>query len=159
MRKAINNSIFALLTIFSVLVLANMAQAQPDWARRGRYTRGDVDQLIKRVEDRTDRFVKQFDRALDNSRLNGSQREDNLNQRARDLEAATDELRREFNGNRNWWETRSNAQKCLSVAADINAAMRNRRFNRATENNWKNLRQELNALARAYDLPAMGAYR
>lgn len=146
--------------VFSVLVLANVGNAQqPDWARNRRYTHGSVDQIIKRVENRTDRFVKQFDNALDNSRLNGSRREDNLNQRAKDLEHATDDLRSEFNRRTNWWETRDNVQNCLSIGADINVAMNNRRFNSRTENNWRNVRKELNILAQAYNLPPMGAYR
>lgn len=160
MRKIITKSMFAILAGFSILMLAGISNAQqPDWARNRRYTRGSVDQIIKRVENRTDRFVKQFDKALDNSRLNGSRREDNLNQRAKDLEHATDELRSEFNRRPNWWETRDNVQNCLSIGADINTAMVNRRFDRPTENNWRNVRKELNTLAQAYNLPPMGAYR
>lgn len=150
-----------MLAGFSILMLAGISNAQqPNWARGRRYTRASVDQVIKRVENRTDRFVSQFDNSLDNSRLNGSRREDNLNQRAKDLERSTDELRSEFNRRGdNWWESRENVQRCLSIAADINVAMRNRRFNRNTENNWRNVRKELNSLARVYSLPPMGAYR
>lgn len=160
MSKVINKSVLLIMTIFSVLALAGISQAQPNWARGGRNARKNVDQIIKRVETRTDRFVSQFDNALDNSRLNGSRREDNLNQRAKDLERATNELRSDFNRRGdNWWETRDNVQNCLRIAADINVAMQNRRLNRNTENNWRNVRQELNTLARVYNLPAMGAYR
>lgn len=149
----------AAMAIFSVLVLAGISNAQqPDWVR-GRNTRGSVDKIIKRVENRTDRFVKQFDHALDHSRLDGSRREDNLNQSAKNLEHATDQLRSEFNKHRNWWETRDNVQNCLSIAANVNTAMLNNRFNRPTENNWRNVRRELNTLAQVYNLPPMGAYR
>ena len=144
----ITTSIFALLLVF---MTANFADAQ-GYANGRRYTKAQVDNVIKRVENRTDRFVNQFDRSLDNSRLDGSRREDNLNQQAKNLEAATDELRREFNRRQNWWDTRDNVQRCLNVAADINVAMRNRKFNRATENNWANVRRELNALAKVYNL-------
>lgn len=159
MRKILNVSVLSLLTVFSMLAMVGVANAQPGWAR-GRNTRGSVDQIIRRVENRVDRFVNQFDRALDNSRVDGTQREDNLNQRARELERATNELRNEFNrrGN-NWWETRENVQRSLRIASDINQAMRNRRLNRATENNWRNVRNELNTLARVYNLSGIGAYR
>ncbi|MGI9035279.1 MAG: hypothetical protein ACR2GD_04485 [Pyrinomonadaceae bacterium] len=160
MRKIINQAMLAVLAAFSILMLAGISNAQqPDWARNGRYTRGSVDKIIKRVENRTDRFVKQFDKALDRSSLDGSRREDNLNQSAKDLEHATDQLRSEFNKHRNWWETRDNVQNCLSIAANINTAMLNHRFNRGTENNWRNVRQELNTLAQVYNLPPMGEYR
>lgn len=160
MRKIISRSVLTVMAVFSVLALSQISYAQqPDWAR-GRNNRRSVDRIIKNVENRTDRFVSQFDNALDNSRLDGSRREDNLNARAKQLERATNELRNDFNrrGN-NWWETKSNVQNCLSLAADINTAMVNHRFNRRTENNWRNVRKELNNLAQAYNLPPMGAYR
>lgn len=162
MRRILTTSILSLLTVFSVLILTETSNAQrPNWANR-RYTRASVDQTIKRVEDRTDVFVRQLDQGLDRSRLDGTRREDNLNDRAKDLERATDELRSEFDRRGdNWWETRQNVQQCLSVAANIDVAMRNRRLGRGSgaERNWVNVRQELNSLARVYDLPRMRAYR
>lgn len=136
MKKFFATAAFGLFAVFSLIIFSETANAQrPGWANR-RYTRVSVNQVINRVEDRTDRFVNQLDNSLDRSRLNGTRREDNLNQRARDLESATDELRREFDRRGdNWWETRQNVQRCLSIAADINVAMRNRRFRDNSENN------------------------
>ena len=141
----------------SICLITDEANAQN---RRGNASRAQVDRLIRNVEERVDRFVVQFDYALDRSRLNNTRREDNLNRRARDLEAATDELRREFDRNDSRRENAAEVRRCLNIATDINAAMRNRRLNRATENNWRAVRNELNALARAYNLPQIGgAYR
>jgi hypothetical protein len=141
----------------SICLMSDNASAQN---RRGNLSRARVDRLIRNVEERVDRFVVQFDYALDRSRLNNTRREDNLNRRARDLEAATDELRREFDRNDSRRENSAEVRKCLNIATDINAAMRNRRLNRATENNWRAVRTELNALAHAYGLPQIGgAYR
>jgi exonuclease VII large subunit len=151
-------TIFVFLTAVCAVTVSSSTEA--DAQRRNRYTKAQVDNIISRVEQRVDRFVTQFDRSLDNSRLDGTRREDNLNQRARDLEAATDELRREFNRRDRWNENRDEVRRCLNIASDINVAMRNRRLNRATENNWANVRAELNALARVYNLPGVGgAYR
>ena len=137
----------------SICMMSSEASAQ---VRRGNVARAQVDRLIRNVEERVDRFVRQFDRSLDNSRLNNTNREDNLNQRARDLEAATDELRREFDRNDSRRENSAEVRKCLDIASDINVAMRNRKFNAATERNWAAVRTELNALARAYNLPQIG---
>jgi endo-alpha-1,4-polygalactosaminidase (GH114 family) len=123
---------------------------------RNNLSRAQVDRLIRNVEERVDRFVVQFDYALDNSRLNNTRREDNLNQRARDLETATDELRREFDRNDSRRENSAEVRRVLNIASDINVAMRNRRLNQATERNWAVVRTELNALARAYNLPQLG---
>src|SRR5436190_594526 len=84
---------------FALLMFCTASQAQPRGARGRVYTKGDVDRIIKRVEDRTDKFKKEFDRSLDHSRLNGSYREDQLNQYAKDLERATDDLRHQFDRN------------------------------------------------------------
>ncbi|MGI8641296.1 MAG: hypothetical protein ACR2MG_15285 [Pyrinomonadaceae bacterium] len=137
----------------SICALSASANAQ---IRRGNLNRVQVDRLIKNVEERVDRFVVQFDYALDNSRINNTRREDNLNGRARDLEAATDELRREFDRNDSRRENSAEVRKCLNIASDINVAMRNRKLNQATERNWAAVRTELNALARAYNLPQIG---
>ena len=137
----------------SICAMSNDANAQ---LRRNNLSRAQIDRLIRNVEERVDRFVVQFDYALDNSRLNNTRREDNLNQRARDLETATDEIRREFDRNDSKRENSAEVRKCLNIASDINVAMRNRRLNAASERNWAAVRSELNALARAYNLPQIG---
>lgn len=160
MKKKLTVLNLSLLTIFSVLIFANTANAQrrPNWANRN-YTKKSVSRVIANVENRVDRFVGQLDTALDHSRLDGKRRENVLNDKAKQLETATDELRSEFDNRESWWETRSNVQSCLDVAADIDVAMRRQRLGKSTENNWKNVRAELNALAKVYGLPAMRAYR
>jgi len=45
-----------------------------------------LNDLIMKGEDRSDRFVKLFDNALDRSSLDGPHREDRLNEGAKDLE-------------------------------------------------------------------------
>lgn len=164
MRKALSALFAASLFFFAAILTVTVSTATEASAqmrnRQNRIAKAQVDRIIKNVEQRTDVFVKQFDKSLDNSRLNGTRREDNLNQRARDLESATDELRREFDRRDRWDENRDEVSKCINIASDINVAMRNRRFNRATENNWANVRSELNELARVYGLPRIGgAYR
>lgn len=119
--------------------------------------KAQVDRLIKNLETRVDRFVGQFNDSLDNSRLNNSRRENQLNRRARDLEVATDELRREFDRRDSWIENKDEVRRCLNIASDINVAMKNRKLGAATENNWKAVRAELNALAKVYGLPAVGS--
>lgn len=154
MRKVIKNAVIATAILFSVLMLADNASAQ---ARRGAYTKASVDRTIRNVENRVDVFVKQFDRNLDRSRLDDTRREDVLNRKARNLESATDELRRDFDRRDRWIENKDEVRRCLNIAADINASMKNNRFNRNIENNWRNVVFELNTLARVYNLPAIGS--
>ena len=158
MNKNLLKIFTGLAALLIVLGLADASYAQ----RRGReYTKGQVDRIIKNVETRVDGFVKQFDSSLDRTRLDGTRREDNLNQKAKDLESATDELRRDFDRSDRWIENKDEVQRCLDIAADINVVVQRRRLGRGTENNWANVRRELNALAQVYNLPGIGsgAYR
>lgn len=150
----------ALAALFVVLVMADASYAQRR-ARGRNYTKAQVENIIGRVEERVDNFVNRIDRSLDNSRLDGSRREDQINDRAKDLERATDELRREFDRRDRWIENKDEVRRCLNIANDINAVMKRRKFNRETEQNWERVRYELNTLAKVYDLPNVGssAYR
>lgn len=145
--------------LFAVFLFCDSAHAQP---RRGRgrvYTKADVERIIKRVENRSDEFKKEFDKALDRSRLDGTRREDQLNQYAKDLEQATNELRREFDRRDQWIENRDEVRRCLSLASKLEVAMRRRRLGSKVESTWAALRYELNTLAQVYNLPPVGAGR
>lgn len=153
MKKVLLSSLLGVFAFFSVLVLADTAAAQrPGWANR-RYNRATINQAIKRVEDRADRFAEQLDRALDNTRTDGTAREDRIEKAAENLENATDELRREFDRRGDsWWETRENVNKCMIAARELNRMMRDRRLNNLTRGSWSQLQRDLNTLARYYNI-------
>ena len=164
MNKHLLKIMFVIVALVgTIFVTTDSADAQ----RRGRKIRAanqlskaQVGQIIKNVEIRVDYFKTQFDKSLDNSRLNGTKREDKLNDRAGDLESATDELRREFDRSDTWAENKNEVKKCVDIASDIDVVMRNRKLGKATESNWKAVRLELNALAKAYGVPGIGgSYR
>lgn len=159
MRAYIARRFFiTLAAICALLILSAPAEAQRRRAPRARaYTKAQVNQIIKRVEERSDRFVKLFDKSLDRSGLDGTNREDRLNEHARNLETALDELRKEFDRKEIYAETRPEVRRCLDIAANINVAMRNRRLGGETERQWALLRSELNTLADVYGLPSVGS--
>lgn len=109
------------------------------------------------MEDRIDKFVEHFDDSLDNSRLDDTKREDWLMKRAKDLEKASDELRREFDRRDRWSENKNEVRSCLNIATDIDKNMRERKYSRDTETIWERVRFELNTLADIYNLPKVGA--
>jgi len=148
-----------LSAILLVLGLANTGNAQRNRREsRGRsLSKAQVKVIVNRVEDRVDNFTKKYDKSLDHSRLNGSSREDWLNNRARDLESATDELSREFDRRDAWIENKDEVRKCLNIASDIDRNMKNYRFGAATEANWSRVRYELNSLADVYNLAKVGS--
>lgn len=143
--------------VFMVLILSDLSNAQPRKARGKFYTKGHVENVIKRVETRADNFVDNFDESLDNSNLDGSEREDDLMKKARKLENETDDLKNQFDKSDRWIETKPQVRKVLNLATDINKVVNRRRLGRKTEANWAKLRYELNTLAKIYKLPKVGS--
>ena len=157
MGQSISRVIITGVALCMLAVLSIPAQAQYRRGYRNRnYTKAEVERIIRRVENQSDRFVRTFDRSLDNSRLDGTAREDNLNQRAKDLENNLDSLRQEFDRTDRYQDTRSQVARALSTAEGINAVMRRRRLGGNTERLWAQLRTELNALALVYNLRQLG---
>jgi hypothetical protein len=140
-----------LLLVLGLVVLP--IQAQVRRGPRGRvYTKAEVNELIKVAEDRSDRFMKLFDKALDKSGLDGTQREDRLNERAKDFEKAMDKLRKEFDKHESYIETKGEMQNVLNIAREINGVMLRRSLRSDVEEEWFALRRELNVLASVYYL-------
>ena len=160
MNKTYLKVFAGIAAVFMILMMADTGNAQRRVRReaRGRaMTKAQVKVVINRVEDRVDNFVKNYDKSLDRSRLDGSSRENWLMNRARDLERATDELAREFDRRDAWVENLEETRRCLNIATDIDRNMRTHNFGPASENNWANVRFELNTLADIYNLPRVGA--
>ena len=123
-----------------------------------RYSKRQVAEVITRVEQSSNRFRKDLDTALDRSRLDGSRREDAINRDVQQFEEAVNRLRREFDRNDSWWQTRRDVEQVLDKGRDVGTRMRNNRVgrnNRNLEAQWRNLRRDLNTLALRYNLPAV----
>ncbi|MGB9181345.1 MAG: hypothetical protein WCB68_19085 [Pyrinomonadaceae bacterium] len=141
-----------IITLVVVLTLASfglvpvaLAQSQRPYRYNDSYMRG----LIQRIETRTDRFSNLLPNALDRSRLNGTEREDNVNQLVTDFEHATDQLKTNFNRG---MSTQMDAQMVLQRGALINTFMRNRQLDYRTERAWMQVKTELDRLAMAYSV-------
>lgn len=118
------------------------------------YTKADVERIIRRVEERSDAFRKVVDRSLDRSALNGTNREDNINQQVKELENAIDDLRRDFDRAQTWEESRSQVQRVMNEADEVNALVRRGRWRRGgpVKAEWALVRADLNKLAGIYNL-------
>jgi len=161
MRGNFSKLIIGISALCIVFVFADISSAQRRKARVRSYNKANVENIVKGIETRADRFVKNFDNSLDNSVLNGSKREDNLIKRAKKMESEVDELKSDFDKSDRWIDNKPQVRKILNIASDLNITMKNRRFGKKTESNWARLRFELNTLAKIYKLPTIGsrAYR
>jgi len=110
-----------------------------------------VQTVLQRLETKSDAFRASFDRAIDRSRLDETNREENANENVKDFENATDELRRKFDGRTSVSRDVSNV---LVRAARIDDFMRrNLRRDGIAQRDWRAIRTDLNLLANYYNLP------
>ena len=138
-----------LITMVSAVLITVAFTASVQAQRAYRYNDNQMRQLFNRLETRADRFSNLVPNALDNSRIDGTRREDNLNQLVTDFEDATDQLKERFE---NRQSTVTDAQLVLQRGALINTFMNNRRLDNRTERAWIQVRTELNQLATAYNV-------
>ena len=113
------------------------------------YRIGDrqLDALIRRIENGTDRFRASMGNALNSSTYNGTRAEDNINQFVRDFENATDQLRSRFTSRNS---AASDVESVLRQATYIDDFMTRNRLSVRAESDWTTLKGDLNQLASAY---------
>lgn len=117
-----------------------------------RITKAQVDRFIKQVEEQADRVEEIFNRALDKSSLNSTEREDNLNKRMDDVEDALDKLRADFDKAETYEETRPQVAALFVAADQINLLSRTVKLDGDAAREWGLLRERLNDLAGIYYL-------
>lgn len=108
-----------------------------------------VERLLRAVEKDADAFRKSLDRALDRSPLDGTAREDNINQFVKDFRETTRQLRDRFNGHTS---VAADVESVLARAQFIDDFMRRRPLDRRAQNDWGKVRNDLFQLARAYNV-------
>jgi hypothetical protein len=134
--------VFALLALLGV---AEVAQAQ----FTPRVNQTQVNNLLRRIETRTDTFRTTADRRLDNSRLDNTRAEDNISAYLDAFENATDELRRNFDSRR---ATSADVNEVLTYGAYVDGFVRRRNLGTAVNRQWSLIRTDLDQLARLYQV-------
>lgn len=146
------------LFILSLPVIAS-AQYNRDNGRWGRGNRDDRDygynrsglrEAINRVERQSDRFKDALDNSLDRSRINGSNREDQLNEVADRFQDAADDLKDNFDDGRNLNRSANDARRLLQLGAQIDRFLSRARLDGRTESTWNQIRRDLDTIANAY---------
>ena len=110
-----------------------------------------VEELIHRIETQSDVFRKSLDSALDQSRLDGTRREDDINAFVKEFYKETKQLHEHFDSHKS---TTGDVQTVLNRAAQIDQFMRRNRLKRDGEaqREWLELRAQLDQLARLYNV-------
>ncbi len=108
-----------------------------------------VERLLRNSEKAANAFRGSLDRALDRSRLDGTAREDDINQFVKEFNDATKQLRDRFDGRTS---VAADVESVLNRAGRIDLFMRRHPLDRRAQSNWLKLRNELDQLSRAYNV-------
>ena len=139
-----------LLTIIHVLILV-VTFSVVARAQNGPYRLSDKDvkKLMAQLKKDTGKFRKSLDSSLDRSRLNGTNREDDINRFLKNYEDATERLYSRFKDNKS---VGTDVEAVLDGAAEINQFMTRRLASEKAERDWAAVRQDLRRLAEAYNV-------
>jgi hypothetical protein len=109
----------------------------------------DVERILRRIEQQSDRFRSSVDSSLDKSRFNGTNREDDINSFIKDFYEQTKRLRDRFDSKRS---AAADVEAVLDRSARIDDFMRRNRLSSKAEEDWAALRNNLDELAAAYNV-------
>jgi len=109
----------------------------------------EVDRLLRRIESRSAQFRRSLFAALDQSRIDGTRQEDNINEFVGNFETATRNLRDRFNQRR---DVAGDVSSLLTQATSIDRFMGRQRIASTAEQDWSELRSDLDNLARLYNV-------
>jgi hypothetical protein len=173
---------FALRGRRLIFVTSAMALTFVSMVTAQSFTKAQVADRIRKVEDGVDEFRKYLENRGDNARQNAeaaqssgtarrgrakSTNADSRQQRARqtkdelddalgDLNRSTNRLRRKFDPTSNYMETRVQMEGVMDDARRVNQVMVRGNYGTQPERYWGALRANINDLARCYGLTPMG---
>ena len=169
--------------VIGVLAYALVATLGAKLVSAQAFTKPQVADRIRKVEDGVDEFRKYLDTRGDHARSqaqsaqsswtttrrrqanpsNTQARQDQAKQTKDDLEDALDDLnrstnrlRRKFDPTSNYMETRAQMEQVMDSARRVNQAMTRGNYGTQPQRYWAALRNNINDLARCYGITPMG---
>jgi hypothetical protein len=158
--RTLSISIFAatiLALCLPVLAAAQGGYGYPDYGRNrngnyGRYDERYLRDSIHRLDRLAKDFERDLDRALDRSRVNGTQREDRINAQGHDFRRAVSSLKSAFGNGRDLNRSRDEAQRVLQESQQFNRLGRYGAIDNRIASEWSQIQQELRVISDAYGL-------
>ncbi|MCA1566824.1 MAG: hypothetical protein LC803_14505 [Acidobacteria bacterium] len=125
--------------------------------RNDRYGRNNDTRYLRdvaeRVKDNARRLERDVDRLLDNSRVNGTRREDRINNEVKEFRQAADRFRSRVGDNGNDRNRGYQEAQYLMQAANNTERMLSRlRVDSRTYADWRQIKQDLRTIANAYGM-------
>ena len=141
-------SLIALAFVITCLGAATALRAQV-LGQPYRLNDKEVERILHRIENQANNFRHSLDAALDRSRLNGTNREDDINAFIKTFDRQTKHLHDRFDDHKS---VAADVESVLNSAASIDQFMRRQRLNEHAQNDWSALRASLDDLAAAYNV-------
>lgn len=144
----IKSGLLGLVFVISCLGVATRAHAQVV-GQPYRISDKEVERILHRMENQANKFRHSLDAALDRSRLNGTNREDDINAFIKKFDEQTKRLHDRFDDHKS---VAADVESVLNSAASIDQFMRRQHLNERAQNDWSTLRGNLDELAEAYNV-------
>jgi hypothetical protein len=108
-----------------------------------------VEQLLKQIGQKADRFDKSLDRAFDRSGIDDRRGKDEIRRSVKDLRQTTDRLGDRVKGRQS---NTLDVEEVLRRGVSLDGFMQRYQLSAQAEQNWLSLRSDLDGLARAYNV-------
>ena len=118
--------------------------------RNGRNNR-NLQSTIKNLKNRSNQFERRLDRELDDSRYNGGNQEDRINQLAKDFSDAAENLDDRYDNRGDSNSSYNEARRVLQLGNQLDRELSRARLNGNIQNDWNKIRYDLDTLADAYN--------
>lgn len=146
-KDMINKRVFTILSMLMLVAVFSVVGRAQDTPYR--LSDKEVKKLMEQLKKDTGKFRKSFDSSLDRSRLNGTNREDDINRFLKNYEDATERLYSRFKDNKS---VGADVEAVLDGAAEIDRFVSRRVASEKAERDWSAVRQDLRRLAEAYNV-------
>jgi hypothetical protein len=158
-KHTLKFSIFAAALVALSLPVAAAAQwggypqnRYPDNRDNGRYRYDDraLHDSAKRLDRLAKDFERDMDRALDRSRVNGTNREDRINEEVHQFRRAASDFKSRVGNGRDLNRSAGEARRMLDEAQQVNRIARPRWFDSRLASEWSAIEQELRFVSDIY---------
>jgi len=156
-RNTLRFSILAAAMLLISLPAAASAQwgrypqdRYPDDRGYGRYDDRGLRDSVHRLDRLSKDFEHDIDRALDRSRVNGSRREDRINDQVHQFRDAVGDLKSRVGNGRDLNRSANEARRVLQEAQQVDRVARPRWFDGRLASEWSQIQQELRYISDVY---------
>ena len=125
--------------------------------RYGRYDSRTVRDVAQRLKDRSKDLERDVDRFLDNSRVNGRRREDQINGDVQEFRRAAERFKSRVGNGNDADRAYNEAQQLLSVGNRVGNELSRLRADSRVYSDWSSINQDLRVVADIYGLRYNGS--